>query len=73
MARLTYAEMIERDQRYCILADLGLRLGLLDTPKLMPRLVELVAPEYLELLAESRSILTKTATGWLKATKHEDG
>lgn len=59
MARLTYAEMIERDQRYKILANLGLRLELLDTPKLMPRLVELVAPEHLELLAESRSILNE--------------
>lgn len=56
---LTYAEIIERDQRYRILADLGLRLDLLDTPKLMPRLVELVAPEHLELLAESRSILNE--------------
>ncbi|MDK4623984.1 hypothetical protein QG098_01285, partial [Kingella kingae] len=43
MARLTYAEIIERDQRYKILADLGLRLDLADTPKLMPRLVDLVA------------------------------
>ena len=57
--KLTYAEIIERDQRYHILADLGLRLDLLDTPKLMPRLVELVAPEHLELLAESRSILNE--------------
>ncbi|MDK4575505.1 phage tail protein, partial [Kingella kingae] len=59
MARLTYAEIIERDQRYKILADLGLRLDLADTPKLMPRLVDLVASEHLELLAESRSILNE--------------
>lgn len=59
MAKLTYAEIIERDQRYRILADLGLRLDLLDTPKLMPRLVDLVVPEHLELLAESRSILNE--------------
>lgn len=59
MARLTYAEIIERDQCYKILADLGLRLDLADTPKLMPRLVDLVAPEHLELLAESRSILNE--------------
>lgn len=57
--RLTYAQIIERDQRYRILANLGLRLDLLDTPKLMPRLVDLVAPEHLELLAESRSILNE--------------
>lgn len=57
MAKLSYAEIIERDQRYRILADLGLRLDLMDTPKLMPRLVELLAPEHLSLLAESRSIL----------------
>ena len=59
MAKLTYAEIIERDQRYTILADLGLRLDLLDTPKLMLRLIELVAPEHLGLLAESRSILNE--------------
>lgn len=59
MAKLTYAQIIERDQRYRILADLGLRLDLVDTPKLMPRLVDLVAPEHLELLAESRSILNE--------------
>ena len=57
--KLNYAHIIERDQRYKILADLGLRLDLLDTPKLMPRLVELVAPEHLILLAESRSILNE--------------
>lgn len=59
MAKLTYAEIIERDQRYKILADLGLRLDLLDTHKLMPRLVDLVAPEHLMLLADSRSILNE--------------
>lgn len=59
MAKLTYAQIIERDQRYKILADLGLRLDLADTPKLIPRLVDLVAPEHLELLAESRSILNE--------------
>ena len=57
--KLSYAQIIERDQRYKILADLGLRLNLLDTPKLMPRLVDLVAPEHLILLAESRSILNE--------------
>lgn len=59
MAKLTYAEVIERDQRYRILADLGLRLDLQDTAKLMPRLVNLVAPKHLELLAESRLILNE--------------
>ena len=57
MAKLSYADIIERDQRYRLLADLGLRLSDIDTAKLMPRLVELVAPEHLPLLAESRSIL----------------
>lgn len=57
MAELTYAEIIERDQRYRMLADLGLRMSDIDAVKLMPRLTELVAPEHLELLAESRSIL----------------
>ena len=57
--KLTYAHIIERDQRYRILADLGLRPQLAALPKLMPRLVDLVAPEHLELLAESRSILNE--------------
>ncbi len=57
MAKLTYADIIERDQRYKMLADLGLRLSDIDTVKLMPRLVGLVAPAHLGLLADSRSIL----------------
>lgn len=57
MAELTYADIIERDRHYTMLADLGLRFNGIDTVKLMPRLVGLVAPEHLELLAESRSIL----------------
>lgn len=57
MARLTYAAVIERDQRARALAELGLRLDLAELPRLMPRLVDLVAPAHLELLAESRSIL----------------
>lgn len=57
MAELSYADIIERDQRFRLLADLGLRLCDIDTVRLMPRLVQLVAPEHLGLLAESRSIL----------------
>ena len=57
MAKLNYAAVIERDQRARALAELGLRLDLIDLPRLMPRLVDLVAPAHLELLAESRSIL----------------
>ena len=57
MAKLAYADVIERDQRYRALAELGLRLQLAEFPQLMPRLVALVAPEHLPLLAESRSIL----------------
>ena len=57
MAKLTYADLIERDQRARALAELGLRFDLLETPKLMPRLVNLVQSNHLELLAESRSIL----------------
>ncbi|MFV2030838.1 phage tail protein [Neisseria sp. S1] len=57
MAKLTYADIIERDQHYKMLADLGLRLADIDVAKLMPRLINLVAPEHLDLLAESRSIL----------------
>ena len=57
MAKLTYAAVIERDQRARALAELGLRLDLAELPQLMPRLVDLVAPEHLPLLAESRSIL----------------
>lgn len=57
MAKLTYAHIIERDQRYRMLAELGLRMSDIDAVKLMPRLVELVVPEHLELLADSRSIV----------------
>lgn len=57
MAKLTYADIIERDQRAKALAELGLRFDLIDMPRLMPRLVDLVAPEHLPLLAESTSIL----------------
>lgn len=57
MAKLTYAAVIERDQRARALAELGLRLDLAELPQLMSRLVDLVAPEHLPLLAESRSIL----------------
>ena len=57
MAKLSYADIIERDQCYRMLADLGLRFDTIDAVKLMPRLVDLVASEHLELLAESRSIL----------------
>lgn len=59
MAKLTYADIIERDQRYKMIADTGLRYDLIDAVKLMPRLVELVVPEHLGLLAESRSILNE--------------
>lgn len=57
MAKLTYADIIERDQRARALAELGLRFDRIDTPRLMPRLVDLVTSEHLPLLAESRSIL----------------
>ena len=53
MAKLTYADIIERDQRYRALAELGLRLELAELPQLMPRLVALVAPEHLPLLASA--------------------
>jgi putative phage tail protein len=57
MAKLSYASVIEHDQRYKMLADLGLRMDKVDAVRLLPRLVDLVAPEHLELLAEGRSIL----------------
>ena len=57
MAKLSYAALIERDQRYKMLADLGLRMSDVDAARLMPRLIHLVAPEHLVMLAESRSIL----------------
>ena len=57
MAKLTYADVIERDQRARALADLGLRYTGIVSPQIMTRLVDLVAPEHLDLLAEARSIL----------------
>lgn len=71
MAKLSYAAIIERDQRARALAELGLRLDLAELPQLMPRLVDLVAPEHLPLLAESRSILG--ADGYWLAESHCDG
>ena len=59
MTKLDYAYIIDKEQKFKILADLGLRLDFADKPKLMPRLVDWVAPEHLELLAESRSILNE--------------
>ena len=47
MAKLTYADIIERDQRARALAELGLRYGQIDTTRLMTRLVDLIAPEHL--------------------------
>lgn len=35
MAKLAYADIIERDQRYRALAELGLRLDLATLPQLM--------------------------------------
>ena len=46
MAKLTYADIIERDQRAQALAELGLRVELIDTPRLMTRLVDLVAERW---------------------------
>lgn len=57
MAKLSYASVIEHDRRYKMLADLGLRINEVDAVRLLPRLVDLVAPEHLALLAEGRSIL----------------
>lgn len=57
MAKLTYAALIEGDQRARALAELGLRFEGLSTAQLMPRLVDLVLPEHLLLLAESHCIL----------------
>ena len=57
MAKLSYASVIEHDRRYKMLADLGLRMDEVDAVRLLPRLVDLVAPEHLALLAEGRSIL----------------
>ena len=70
MAKLTYAEIIERDQLYCILADLGLRLDLADKPKLMPRLVNLVAPEHIWNCLHKAILFSmrRMVIGCLKAT-----
>lgn len=57
MAKLSYVDLIEKDQRAKCLANLGLRLNELDTTKLMPRLINLVLTEHLEFLAESHRIL----------------
>ena len=63
MAKLSYAAIIERDQRTRALAELGLRLDLAELLQLMPRLVDLVAPEHLPLLAESDQTRRKLIKG----------
>lgn len=44
MAKLSYASVIEHNRRYKMLADLGLRMDEVDAVRLLPRLVDLVAP-----------------------------
>ena len=61
MAKLSYAAIIERDQRARALAELGLRLDLAELPQLMPRLVDLVLPAHLPLLADSRRPISRIA------------
>ncbi len=56
MGKLNYADIIEKDQRAKCLANLGLRLKDSNTTQLMPRLVNLVKSDHLELLAESHRI-----------------
>lgn len=57
MAKLRYAPIIAQDQRFTMLADLGLRYQALPAHKLILRLLDLVDGGHLELLAESRSII----------------
>lgn len=63
MAKLRYAHIINEDQRYKRLADLSLGIEDLDTSKLMPRLTQLVDPDHLPLLAESRSLIDEDGYG----------
>lgn len=56
MAKLTYADIIENDVKYKVLAELSLRLPQLDIAKVMTTLVDLLGDEFIELLAEKWSM-----------------
>ena len=57
MAKLKYALIIAQDPRFTRLANLSLGYRKLALTKLMPRLLEQVDNNHLELLAESRSMV----------------
>lgn len=57
MAKLKYALIIAQDPRFTRLANLSLGYRKLALTKLMPRLLEQVDDNHLELLAESRSMV----------------
>lgn len=57
MAKLKYALIIAQDPRFTRLANLSLGYRKLALTKLMPRLLEQVDDNHLELLAESRSMI----------------
>ena len=56
MANLTYADIIERENKYKALADLSSRMNVLDKSKVMTTLVELLDDEFIPLLAEKWSV-----------------
>ncbi|WP_112122432.1 phage tail protein [Haemophilus influenzae] len=56
MANLTYADIIECETKYKVLADLSGRMNGLDKSKVMTTLVELLDDEFIPLLAEKWSV-----------------
>ena len=69
MAKLQYPAIIEKDEKFTALADLGKRLNSLDKSQIMTSFVDLVPTEFLSLLAEKWSVTGYD--GWLLAESEE--
>lgn len=69
MANLQYPAIIEKDEKFTALADLGKRLNSLDKSQIMTGFVDLVPAEFLALLAEKWSVTGYD--GWLLAESED--
>lgn len=69
MAKLTYADIIANDRRFTAIADRACQLDAIDAAALMTRLVDLVEPNHLILLADAFHIMGDE--GWNYADTDE--
>lgn len=69
MAKLTYADIIANDRRFTAIADRAEQLDRIDAAALMTRLVDLVEPEHLILLADALHVMGEE--GWNYADTDE--